>query len=172
MSLCITTTTRTSSITNSARRLMDHSCLKSSTSTRPSCRDLKLALSMRLSRRYRSRQDIPISTQKTCQKKPSMTSLLTNQNIQRMPICWWVTSASSYSSYTISDKVSTYFKIDNATDVQYEEIERYRMAGRNFMVGVNMQFWYCTVDLLILFCCTSQWGLSHSEYQLGWNQHL
>jgi outer membrane receptor protein involved in Fe transport len=43
-------------------------------------------------------------------------------------------------SYTISDKVSTYFKIDNATDVQYEEIERYRMAGRNFMVGVNMQF--------------------------------
>lgn len=43
-------------------------------------------------------------------------------------------------SYTISHKVSTYFKIDNATDVQYEEIERYRMAGRNFMVGVNMQF--------------------------------
>jgi len=43
-------------------------------------------------------------------------------------------------SYTVSDKVSTYFKIDNATDVQYEEIERYRMAGRNFMVGVNMQF--------------------------------
>ncbi len=43
-------------------------------------------------------------------------------------------------SYTFSDKVSAYFKLDNATDVQYEEIERYRMPGRNFMVGVNMQF--------------------------------
>jgi outer membrane receptor protein involved in Fe transport len=43
-------------------------------------------------------------------------------------------------SYTISEKVSTYFKIDNIGDVQYEEIERYRMPGRNFMVGVNLQF--------------------------------
>jgi len=43
-------------------------------------------------------------------------------------------------SYTISDKVSTYFKIDNIGDVQYEEIERYRMAGRNFMFGVNLEF--------------------------------
>ena len=43
-------------------------------------------------------------------------------------------------SYTFSDKVSSYFKIDNIGDVQYEEIERYRMAGRNFMIGVNLQF--------------------------------
>jgi len=43
-------------------------------------------------------------------------------------------------SYTFSDKASCYFKIDNATDVQYEEIERYRMAGRNYMVGVHLQF--------------------------------
>lgn len=42
--------------------------------------------------------------------------------------------------YILSEKVSAYFKIDNISDVQYEEIERYRMAGRNFMVGVNLQF--------------------------------
>jgi len=43
-------------------------------------------------------------------------------------------------SYTLSEKASAWVKIDNATDVQYEEIERYRMAGRNYMVGVHLQF--------------------------------
>lgn len=43
-------------------------------------------------------------------------------------------------SYTFSEKVSAYFKIDNIGDVQYEEIERYRMAGRNFMVGLHLEF--------------------------------
>ncbi len=43
-------------------------------------------------------------------------------------------------SYTFSEKVSAYFKIDNISDVQYEEIERYRMAGRNFMMGVHLEF--------------------------------
>jgi outer membrane cobalamin receptor len=43
-------------------------------------------------------------------------------------------------SYSFSEKVSSYFKIDNITDVEYEEIERYRMTGRNFMFGVNLQF--------------------------------
>ena len=44
-------------------------------------------------------------------------------------------------SYTLSEKASAWVKIDNATDVQYEEIEHYRMAGRNYMVGVHLQFW-------------------------------
>ena len=43
-------------------------------------------------------------------------------------------------SYAISEKTSAWFKLDNATDVQYEEIERYRMAGRSFILGVNLQF--------------------------------
>lgn len=43
-------------------------------------------------------------------------------------------------SYTFSDRLSCWFKLDNATDVQYEEIERYRMAGRNFTIGVHLQY--------------------------------
>jgi outer membrane receptor protein involved in Fe transport len=43
-------------------------------------------------------------------------------------------------SYALSEKSSVYFKLDNATDVQYEEIERYRMAGRSFMFGASMEF--------------------------------
>ena len=43
-------------------------------------------------------------------------------------------------SYTFSEKMSAYFKIDNIGDVQYEEIERYRMAGRSFMMGVHLEF--------------------------------
>jgi outer membrane receptor protein involved in Fe transport len=43
-------------------------------------------------------------------------------------------------SYTFSEKISSYFKIDNITDVQYEEIERYRMPGRNFTVGVHLKW--------------------------------
>lgn len=43
-------------------------------------------------------------------------------------------------SYTFSDRLSAWFKLDNATDVQYEEIERYRMEGRNFTFGVHFQY--------------------------------
>ena len=42
--------------------------------------------------------------------------------------------------YAISDHFTTFFKLDNIADVQYEEIERYRMQGRTFSVGINMNF--------------------------------
>ncbi len=42
--------------------------------------------------------------------------------------------------YSFSDDFTAFFKVDNLTDVQYEEIERYRMQGRNYSVGVNLNF--------------------------------
>lgn len=43
-------------------------------------------------------------------------------------------------SYSFIYPVSAYISINNITNVQYEEIERYRMEGRNFTVGLNMRF--------------------------------
>ncbi len=40
-------------------------------------------------------------------------------------------------SVAMSSSFSMYFRVDNITDVQYEEIERYRMQGRSFTVGMN-----------------------------------
>lgn len=42
--------------------------------------------------------------------------------------------------YAFSDHFSAFLKVDNLSDVQYEEIERYRMQGRTFSVGVNLNF--------------------------------
>lgn len=42
--------------------------------------------------------------------------------------------------YAFSDAYSVFLKIDNLGDVQYEEIERYRMQGRNFALGVDLRF--------------------------------
>ncbi|HJW31703.1 MAG TPA: TonB-dependent receptor, partial [Saprospiraceae bacterium] len=36
--------------------------------------------------------------------------------------------------------LSGYIQVDNITDVQYEEIERYRLPGRTFGLGVNFSF--------------------------------
>lgn len=44
---------------------------------------------------------------------------------------------SSKASYKFSPHYSAYFSIGNLGNVQYEEIERYRMEGRNFTIGVN-----------------------------------
>ena len=38
-------------------------------------------------------------------------------------------------SYQLADKHRIYLAIDNITDAQYEELERYRMQGRSFTVG-------------------------------------
>ena len=40
----------------------------------------------------------------------------------------------------ITRNFSAYAQIDNMTDVQYEEIERYRMPGRTFGFGINFSF--------------------------------
>ena len=39
----------------------------------------------------------------------------------------------------ISRSNSIFFAINNITDVQYEELERYRMPGRNFTLGGKIQ---------------------------------
>lgn len=43
-------------------------------------------------------------------------------------------------TYTFTDSFSAYLKSDNITDVQYEEIERYRMPGRSFGAGLSVSF--------------------------------
>lgn len=43
-------------------------------------------------------------------------------------------------AYTPDDIWSAYIKVDNLTDVQYEEIERYRLAGRSFAAGLTVGF--------------------------------
>jgi len=43
-------------------------------------------------------------------------------------------------SGSITRYLSAYIMVDNITDVQYEEIERYRMPGRNFGFGLNFSF--------------------------------
>ena len=40
-------------------------------------------------------------------------------------------------SYQITPHLSSYLSIGNMTNVQYEEIERYRMDGRSFTIGIN-----------------------------------
>lgn len=44
----------------------------------------------------------------------------------------------SKATYKFSPHFSAYISINNLTNVQYEEIERYRMEGRNFTFGVNI----------------------------------
>ena len=43
-------------------------------------------------------------------------------------------------SARITRSLSAYMQVDNITDVQYEEIERYRMPGRSYGLGVNFSF--------------------------------
>lgn len=43
-------------------------------------------------------------------------------------------------SAAITPQFSMYAQMDNMTDVQYEEIERYRMPGRTFGFGLNYSF--------------------------------
>jgi outer membrane cobalamin receptor len=43
-------------------------------------------------------------------------------------------------AYAFSKNFSSYFKIDNIRDVQFEEIERYRMAGRSYAMGLHYSF--------------------------------
>ncbi len=43
-------------------------------------------------------------------------------------------------TYTFSEDLSAWIKVDNLTDVQYEEIERYRMPGRSYGLGLNFAF--------------------------------
>ncbi len=42
--------------------------------------------------------------------------------------------------YAVSENFLVFIKLDNLTDVQYEEIERYRMPGRTYSVGLNLNF--------------------------------
>jgi len=42
------------------------------------------------------------------------------------------------ASYKFSHHLSSYVSIGNITNVQYEEIERYRMEGRSFTIGLNL----------------------------------
>ncbi|MCB0664669.1 MAG: TonB-dependent receptor [Saprospiraceae bacterium] len=43
-------------------------------------------------------------------------------------------------SYDFSENLSTYFSIDNFTNTQYEELERYRMPGKSYTVGLRFNF--------------------------------
>ena len=43
-------------------------------------------------------------------------------------------------SYVFSPQISASIGVNNIANVQYEEIERYRMEGRNFSVGVKFEF--------------------------------
>lgn len=45
---------------------------------------------------------------------------------------------SGKASYKFTPHFSAYLSMGNMTNVQYEEIERYRMEGRNFTVGLNL----------------------------------
>lgn len=42
--------------------------------------------------------------------------------------------------YQITESLSSYISIDNITDTQYEELERYRMPGRGYQVGLKVDF--------------------------------
>ncbi len=54
------------------------------------------------------------------------------------PAGYFLLNAKLSAQFTRS--LSVYAQVDNITDVQYEEIERYRMPGRNFGFGVNFSF--------------------------------
>ena len=43
-------------------------------------------------------------------------------------------------SYSFGNSASAFISVDNITDESYEEIERYRMEGRNFSFGVQIGF--------------------------------
>ena len=43
-------------------------------------------------------------------------------------------------AYNFSEDLSVYLAIDNITNTQYEELERYRMPGRSFLSGVQLKF--------------------------------
>ena len=43
-------------------------------------------------------------------------------------------------AYHFTSSISSYFAVNNITNKQYEEIERYRMEGRSFSVGANFSF--------------------------------
>jgi len=43
-------------------------------------------------------------------------------------------------SYLINENTSLYFALNNITDSQYEELERYRMPGRSFSTGLMAKF--------------------------------
>ncbi len=42
--------------------------------------------------------------------------------------------------YSLAEKHSIYFATDNFTNTQYEELERYRMPGRSYALGMTMNF--------------------------------
>ncbi len=42
--------------------------------------------------------------------------------------------------YSILDKHQVYFSVNNIQNTQYEELERYRMAGRSFSTGIYFRF--------------------------------
>ena len=43
-------------------------------------------------------------------------------------------------SYEFNPGSSIYFSIDNFTNTQYEELERYRMPGRSYTAGLRFKF--------------------------------
>ena len=43
-------------------------------------------------------------------------------------------------NFQLAEQQNIYFAIDNITDTQYEELERYRMPGRSFTVGAAFGF--------------------------------
>lgn len=48
--------------------------------------------------------------------------------------------ADSNLSYRFSKDHSAYLSVKNLTDTQYEELERYRMAGRSYTMGMRLTF--------------------------------
>lgn len=48
--------------------------------------------------------------------------------------------ANARLSYKPSDRQTVYFAVNNFNNAQYEELERYRMPGRSFTLGVDMRF--------------------------------
>ena len=45
--------------------------------------------------------------------------------------------ANARLGYRLADRYDIYAAFDNFTDAQYEELERYRMPGRSFTVGMR-----------------------------------
>lgn len=48
--------------------------------------------------------------------------------------------ANAKLSYTLSGGHAFYFAVNNLSNAQYEELERYRMPGRSFAAGVELRF--------------------------------
>ena len=51
------------------------------------------------------------------------------------PDAFWVTNAGV--RYRVASNITASAKVNNVFDVQYEEIARYRMPGRNWLFGLN-----------------------------------